>query len=187
MAPSQRRFTSETLTSPSPAREGPVTRRRELETRGLCGCFNTYKVFHNLNFRILLSEQQRPADRDKPKEPRPMRGAAGCWGPTGHDRGAAGRPGARGDLSGLVPPSLGPVLICSFPRNSLSLAGAPRVADAPRSLRQGGFRRVNPWAGPGQAARARRRWGRGERGLMPPELVAASRSPLPTPKTREKQ
>lgn len=74
----------------------------------------------------------------------------GWRGLTGRDGGATGRPGAEGDLSGLVPPSLGPVPICSFPRNSLSLAGAPRAADAPRSSRQGGFRRVNPWAGPGR-------------------------------------
>jgi len=104
-------------------------------------------VFHNLSFQILLSERQRPAGTDEPGEPRPTRGVAGRRGVVGWDGGAAGRPGARGDLSSLVPPSLGPVPICSFPRNSLSLAGAPRAADAPRSPRQGGFRRVNPWAG----------------------------------------
>lgn len=126
-SPFQQHFTSETPAGSSPAREGPGSLLFAMEEHWLCG-FNTEKLFHHLICQTLPSEQQQP---DKPKEPHPASEPAGHRDAAGGDGGAAGRSGPWGDLSGLVPPSLGLLPICSFPRNSLSLAGAPRAADAP--------------------------------------------------------
>lgn len=133
MAPSQRHFASETPTRPCPAREGPVTRRRGLEERGLRGCFDTYKVFHNLTFQILLSERQRAAATEKPEEPGPARGAAGRRGLMGWDGGAAERHGVTSPVSCLprlgrfrFAPSRGIRCPWQAPRERLTLP-APRA------------------------------------------------------------
>lgn len=123
--PLQQRLTCKAPTSPYHARQTRNTGKAEGSTAS-----SPCTVFHNLSFHISPPEGQWSAGADTLGDPRVLRD-----GPAA----AEGGPGYGVTSPGLVPPSLGPVVICSFPRNSLSLAGAPRAADAPRSQRQGGF------------------------------------------------